>query len=79
MKEFGFNSRAITSSEKNDKYQGIPKEVMDEVDLKIKEEFPEKDILGLCHRIWTFKKSYLKEKGYDWKSPEELNPDTIYD
>ena len=36
--------------------------------------------LGSCHRLWNLQKTILKEK-YDitWYSPDELNPEIIYD
>ena len=36
--------------------------------------------MGYCHKYWYYKKKYLKEiYGIDWKSPAELNPNTIFD
>ena len=36
--------------------------------------------LGSCHRLWAIQKQILKEKyGITWYSPEELNPEIIYD
>lgn len=36
--------------------------------------------LGYCHRLWGRQKQILKKKyGIDWKSPDEMNPDIMYD
>lgn len=36
--------------------------------------------LGSCHTLWTLQKRILKEKyGITWYSPDELNPEIIYD
>ena len=36
--------------------------------------------LGSCHRLWDMQKTILKEKyGITWYSPDELNPEMIYD
>jgi len=36
--------------------------------------------LGSCHRLWDMQKTILKEKyGITWYSPDELNPEIIYD
>ena len=36
--------------------------------------------MGFCHTYWAFKKRILKEKfNIDWKTPQELNPDVMFD
>jgi hypothetical protein len=36
--------------------------------------------MGYCHVFWPAKKKVLREKyGIEWKSPAELNPDTLFD
>ena len=36
--------------------------------------------LGSCHRLWALQKQILKEKyGITWYSPDDLNPEIIYD
>lgn len=36
--------------------------------------------IGSCHRLWDMQKTILKEKyGITWYSPNELNPEIIYD
>lgn len=35
---------------------------------------------GMCHRIWRETKLQLEsEHGIEWRSPAELNPDTMFD
>ena len=60
--------------------QNIPDEVMEEVEAEIEKAL--KDHwrgIGFCHVYWSYKKRYLKERGYDWKSPQDLNPGAIFD
>ena len=36
--------------------------------------------IGDCHRLWAIQKQIFKEKyGITWYSPDELNPEIIYD
>jgi hypothetical protein len=36
--------------------------------------------LGYCHRVWELQKKILREKyGLDWKTPQEMNPNTLFD
>jgi hypothetical protein len=55
--------------------------IMREVDKLIEEQLKREGVegLGTCHTFWGRKKKMLLEKGLDWKSPTELNPNTIYD
>ena len=35
---------------------------------------------GICHRIWhDAKKELIEEHGIDWRTPQELNPGTVFD
>ncbi len=35
---------------------------------------------GACHILWGRQKKILKEKfGIKWRSPDEMNPDTMFD
>lgn len=53
----------------------IPKDVLDEVENELEELFKDEPrYMGFCHVYWGTKKKLLKNKGYDWKSPQELNP-----
>jgi hypothetical protein len=46
----------------------------------VKKEIGSGSYMGYCHKYWYYKKKYLKEiYGIDWKSPAELNPNTIFD
>ena len=58
----------------------IPEKVIKEVEAIIDEE--DKDFpkgMGYCHRFWYRKKQLLAERGYQWKSPAEENPNVIFD
>ncbi len=60
--------------------QNIPNEVMEEVDKLLEEKF--KDYpkgLGFCHIYWNYKKNMLLDRGYYWQSPQDLDPNAIYD
>jgi len=35
--------------------------------------------LGDAHRIWAEQKKILKERGINWKSPQEMNPCAMLD
>ena len=36
--------------------------------------------IGWCHYYWGVKQEILKkEYGIDWRSPDEMNPNVIYD
>ena len=44
------------------------------------QEHPSYKGLGYCHTFWPVKKAlHLLLEDRDWKSPAELNPDTLYD
>jgi hypothetical protein len=61
------------AKEYDPKYQKLIKEVEDEVHEEMKRN-------GDSGRdFWHFKKQKLKAKGIEWRSPSELNPNTIYD
>ena len=55
-------------------------EAMKEIEPILDKEFPPNKVaMGTCHRFWHRKKELLKERGIDWKSPAELNPDIRFD
>jgi len=35
--------------------------------------------MGRCHIYWEKKKELLRRRGIDWKTPAEMNPDTLFD
>jgi hypothetical protein len=36
--------------------------------------------MGYCHMLWGRQQKILKEKyGIKWRSPDEMNPDTMFD
>ena len=51
------------------------------IDKEIDAEMSKKGVRGLgsVHTYWSLKKQKLKAKGIEWRSPSELNPETIYD
>jgi hypothetical protein len=71
------------TEEKSDAKEYDPKykAMINEVNRRVGEEMKRKGIKGLgsCHTFWELKKEHLKDKGIDWKSPSELNPETMYD
>lgn len=59
--------------------------IQDEVNKRAR-EMARKDLgdlygsLGTCHDVWHYKKKILKEEyNIDWKSPQDLNPNTHFD
>lgn len=61
--------------EKTEEYLAIKDEVDKEIEKLIK-----KNQLGQCHELWEFKKSLLKNKyNINWRTPEELNPNIVFD
>lgn len=43
-------------------------------------DHPRRGEMGFCHVAWPVKKRLLAEKyGIDWQSPEEMNPQVIFD
>lgn len=58
----------------------IPENIISEVEEIIEKEHQDVSKgLGYCHRFWARKKTLLKERGYDWKSPAELDGNTFFD
>jgi hypothetical protein len=50
-----------------------------EVDAALKDH-PQRGGEGFCHVVWETKKRLLKERyGIDWRAPDELNPQVIFD
>ena len=58
----------------------IPEDINQKVESIVKKEFEAVGKkLGMCHLIWHRKKELFKEFGYDWRSPQELNPFIYFD
>ena len=61
------------------------KQIEEELHKKIKNKlelngYDNEKELGFCHIYWGFKKEILKtDYNIDWKSPQELNPEIIFD
>jgi len=51
---------------------------MESIQPVLDREFPE-IYLGSCHAVWARKKELLAQRGIDWHSPSEMNPDIIFD
>ena len=73
----------LEKKEINDK---IPAEVVEKVEKETKElmesMFQERGFgytRGDCHRAWHIQKELFKKYGYEWYSPSEVNPLTLYD
>lgn len=60
--------------------QGIPAKVIKEVEKEVDRILKDTPHgMGFCHIYWNCKKQLLKDRGYDWLSPKDLNPGVIYD
>lgn len=58
----------------------IPEEVMIEADAALEAEFADFPRgLGFCHMAWAWKKNWLAWRGYDWTTPQELEPYVLFD
>lgn len=63
--------------EKDPKIREIIKKAEEEAEEILKDK---PKIEGFCYMLWSEQKRILKEKyGIDWKSPDEMNPDIIFD
>jgi len=62
-------------------YKDIMKQVNKEVDENLKKRgFPKRHSLGYCHSFWSEKQKILREKyNIDWESPQDLNPEIMFD
>ena len=55
-------------------------EIEAEVNAKVKEKIGTRRYLGYCHKYWAYKKDILLvEYGIEWKSPQDLHPDSFFD
>lgn len=62
--------------------QGIPANVIEEVTCELENTLNVTRVgmtLEQFDKFWEGKKRLLKERGYDWKSPQDLNPYTHFD
>lgn len=68
--------------ENSEEYNKIKQELEEKIDLKMRVLYGNdyKNKLGMCHYYWKIKKDVLlKDYNINWKSPDELNKDTIFD
>lgn len=71
----------IDKIENTEKYKQIEKELNKKIELELElKGYKNKQTLGFCHIYWELKKEILKtDYNIDWKSPQELNPEIIFD
>ncbi len=62
-------------------FKAIIKKVERQVRYAMKRDgLDSKHPLGWCFIYWDYKKEILKTKyGIDWKAPDEMNPNILYD
>ncbi len=66
--------------ENTEEYKKISYELEQKINNKIDEEGLDREQFGFCYKYWEIKKQILKDDyNIDWKSPDELNPDRLYD
>ena len=66
--------------ENTDEFKKIEKELNEKIELFLNTQHISKETLGYCHAYWEVKKMLLKKYyNIDWKTPEELNPEVIFD
>lgn len=82
-KEMGKPPKPHVWQEKRDPIESDPAyaEILADVDALLEKKFEGVDRdMGFCHLWWPAKKFVLmKIYGIDWKSPAELNPNSLYD
>ncbi len=70
----------IDEVENSEEYKQIEKELDERIRLQLKFMGYDENMMGICHIYWNLKKEILEsEYGINWKSPEELNPDILFD
>ena len=53
--------------------------VIDEVEEILDKEETKYHGLGSCFKYWARKKAELEKRGVDWNTPEEMNPNVMFD
>lgn len=54
--------------------------VIEDVEKEISEKLKDIPIgMGFCHIYWITKKELLAERGIEWETPSECNPDVLFD
>lgn len=70
----------LDAIENTDKFKNIEKELNEKIEIFLKANHISQETLGYCHAYWETKKALLKKYyNIDWKTPEELNPEIIFD
>lgn len=66
-------------TEEDPRYKEVFEQVEDIVDKKLKQH-PNRNGFGFIHVYWETKQQVLKEEfDIDWSTPNELNPDILFD
>lgn len=77
--EKGANGLRRDPGEDDPRYRKIFSGIDAEVDSLLADH-PQRGAEGFCHVIWRAKERLLAEKyGIAWRSPDELNPQGIFD
>ena len=81
IKKKGLYCMKIDKIENTEKYKQIEEELNKKIELELElKGYTNKQALGFCHIYWELKKEILKtDYNIDWKSPQELNPEIIFD
>ena len=69
-----YSSFAYDPIEDTKEYKKVMKEIQPILDREFSEHW-----FGMCHGVWKRKKQLLAERGIDWKTPQEMNPETKFD
>lgn len=71
----------IDKIENTEEYKQIEEELNKKIELELElKGYTNKQALGFCHIYWELKKEILKtDYNIDWKSPQELNPEIMFD
>ncbi len=65
--------------EKDPRHADVFAKIDEEVEALLKEH-PARGAMGFCHVFWATKKRLLQEKyGIEWRAPDEMNPQVIFD
>lgn len=66
--------------ENTEKFKKIEKELNEKINLFLESNHISKKSLGYCHAYFEAKKIILKKYyNIEWKTPQELNPEIIFD
>lgn len=71
----------IDEIENKQEYKKIQEELNKKIKIKLQlSGYDDQNKVGFCHKYWETKKQILKnDYNIDWKSPQELNLEIIFD